>query len=145
MPLCALCNVRCGGDEPEEDQGDPDMETVKGIVADTFICWFCICEGMGVICGGDHPLCYGDGKLCCLRSHLGTGECNDPDVGCTYTHAKLGCFANAGACPPGGGKHDGIPLCAFCGMKCGGEEEGGKGTRGLEDDEEEAPDQEEMY
>lgn len=120
IPACACCNCRCGGGDGDDDEEEETQN--KMIAKGTFLCFFCCCEGFGLMCGGDAPKVYGDSKLCCLRSHMQTAECNDPDTGCCYDHSKCCCLVTAQNCPPGGGKHDGIPLCACCGVKCGGEE-----------------------
>lgn len=110
IPACALCNKRCGGGELDGD----DMTAV--ISKDTFLLCSVLGQGRGILMGGDDvPLVYGDGKLCCLRSHVGTAECNDEDTGCCYLHEKSLCCVYAAACPPGGGIHDGIPTCALLG------------------------------
>jgi len=137
IPMFACCNHRCGGGEVEEEEVDEDTATLKKIAEDTFLCYFCLCSGAGVMFGGDAPCVFGDSKFFCLRSHFKTGECNDPDTGCCYLHEKLCCLIDAETFPPGGGRHDGIPMCACCGKKCGGEDEDG-------DDEEKEPVQETM-
>lgn len=115
IPCCALCNIRCGGEEE-----DDTPSTQKAILNDAFLCFNVCCYGCGV--AWPRPFSLGRWKCCYVHGGENTADCWDSDSGCIYSKAKCLCCVVAGACPPGGGKHDGIPCCALCGLKCGGED-----------------------
>jgi hypothetical protein len=148
LPCIACCNYRCGGEDEIADLEDVPSET-KILLDNTFLCAYCCCYGggyLGPACGfcgpncgnGDGPCCKGTCKFCCLHSNHETAPCHG-DNGCCYQKQKLCCIVSGWACPPGGGKSDGLPICACCGKHCGGEEE-----ETYDYAEEEAPEQEMM-
>lgn len=114
IPCCAVCNQECGKDS----QIDESPNAV--IVQNTFMLAYCLCCGLGCHGPGD-PLCKVSSKICCVRQEYGTEDCVN-DHGCCYSYHKTCCCVNAGVCPPGGGRHDGLPCCALCGFTCGGED-----------------------
>jgi len=91
-------------------------------------CWCLVCP---LWCGGcgcanfDDPICLGDWKCLCWESEWRTEDINNGQ-GCCYNFAKLCCCVSHCACPPGGGRNDGVPLFACCNQRCGGEQEGGQ-------------------
>lgn len=136
QPCFACCNYRCGG-ESEVGELESHPSEVKMLMDQTFLCYYCCCSGFG--CLNDGPMCKGTSKVCCFHSNHETAPCCG-DNGCCYSKNKLCCMVSAQACPPGGGKSDGIPTCACCGATCGGEEV----EKDYAEDSDEAPEQEAM-
>jgi len=117
LPCVACCNIRFGGDGPDSDLADAPSET-KVMLEKTFLLYYCCCAGCGFLRGG--PCIKGTNKTCCIHSNCETAACW-AENGCCYSKQKTCCLVEAGACPPGGGSNDGIPVCAVCGKACGGE------------------------
>lgn len=121
IPICAICNKRCGGGD-----GAVTSQDVAKVVKETFLCYYFICQGYGCDFKSPcSPLLYGDSKFFCLQDTLRTEDCSSEETGCCFNKQKICCHVEGYACPPGGGGQDGLPMCAFCGMKCGGEQDDG--------------------
>jgi len=120
VPICACCNLRCGGDG-NEDKKLTMVNTNAKIMSDAFLCYYALCCGCGL--STNFPMVKGDQKCFCFRSFASTASCCPADRGCCYTYQKACCCTHVTMFPPGGGKYDGIPCCACCGMKCGGEDD----------------------
>lgn len=123
VPMCACCNQRCGGEDEAPTESKLAWNDNARVMTEAFLCFYCLCAGCGVGSCCD-PMYRQTSKFMCIRSEVGTADCC-PDRGCCYDYGKM-CCCIAALAPPcvGGGKHDGIPMCAFLGMKCGEDEMG---------------------
>uniref|UniRef100_A0A7S2M6Q9 Uncharacterized protein n=1 Tax=Zooxanthella nutricula TaxID=1333877 RepID=A0A7S2M6Q9_9DINO len=110
-PMCALCNVRCGDDDPSEVAQNPRAQTLKG----AFLLYYCFCTGCGVGRCAD-PLVMGSSKCCCVRSETFTAEACSEDKPCCFNYSKTCCCIGAEIFPCFGGRTDGLPGCACCGQ-----------------------------
>lgn len=116
VPLLACCNMRYGGGETGTNLL---AEENAEIMNDTFLLNYCICMGCGVSKCAD-PYLKSSSKCLCMRSESFTAECMPSDRTCIYSKSKRFCCISACNCPPFGGKADGIPVCACCGLICCG-------------------------
>lgn len=123
VPYCACCNQRCGGEDEHPDESKFIINDNGKLMGNAFLCIYCLCIGGGCTHPCD-PMYRSTTKCLCINSEIGTADCC-PDRGCCYSYSKECCCICALA-PPcvGGGKHDGIPSCAFMGYKCGEDELG---------------------
>lgn len=107
--------------EVHDDVGDMQMyEALKAT------CWLgvCGCFGTGMACSKcTDPCCLGTYKCCCCEGYNGTTSFYHPEEGLCMGFSKCCCLVIPCACPPGGTSGDGIPLCALCNCRCGGEED----------------------
>jgi len=107
--------------EVHDDVGDMQMlEALKAT------CWLgvCGCFGSGLNCSQCcDPVCLGTYKCCCCEGYNGTTSFYDAEEGLCMGFSKSCCIVMTCACPPGGTSVDGIPTCAVCNYRCGGEEE----------------------
>jgi len=110
VPCFACCNIRCGGEDGQES-----ISKYGQLVRDTFLCSHCLCCGCGCSSPAD-PLFLGTLKCCCLKTSFATSPACDEATGCCYTQSKCCCCITALTLPPGGGKNDGIPVLACCGV-----------------------------
>jgi len=83
--------------------------------------WLAVCP---FHCGGCGvapltPVYAQDTKQCCIESHSYCEGAFDGDSGCCFQFQKQCCCVTHCACPPGGGKRDGVPMFACCGVRCG--------------------------
>jgi hypothetical protein len=138
LPCVACCNYRCGGEADSLSDLEEVPTETKLLLEKTFLLTYCCCSGIGCLNSG--PMCKGTFKFCCLHGNHETSPCCGEN-GCCYMKSKMCCFVSAGACPPGGGSRDGIPICACCGTTCGGEDEKDYAE---ESESDEAPEQEMM-
>lgn len=128
VPCCAICNQRCGGESGEEE-GERALTVVNTnakILSDAFMCYYCLCCGCGL--SMNFPLVKIDQKCLCVRTFGSTASCWPEDRGICYKYEKAGCCVNICTFPCGGGRYDGIPSCACCGAKCGGEDSKDSGS-----------------
>jgi len=110
VPLCALCNQRCGGESGEDVMDNEDAQLMKG----TFFLYYCLCYGCGVGQFAE-PLIKTHRKCCCIRTTSYTTDPFPSDRDCMYSHAKVFCCISACTCPALGGKRDGMPGCSCFG------------------------------
>ncbi|CAE8720454.1 unnamed protein product [Polarella glacialis] len=112
VPCFACCNIRCGGEGGQED----GASKYEQLVRDTFLCSYCLCCGLGCSSPSSDPLFLGTLKCCCLKTSFATSPACDEATGCCYIQSKCCCCIQALTLPPGGGKSDGIPALACCGV-----------------------------
>lgn len=109
VPMFACCNKRWGGEEDGKVKAEESAQLMK----DTFLLWYCLFFGCGLLhCA--NPCIYGKNKyFCCVDSNTSGGEHCPSGQPCTYKRSKLCCCVDAYRC--GGDGHDGVPRCAVCG------------------------------
>jgi len=85
--------------------------------------WCCVnpllCCGFGIGECKD-PFFVKASKCCCCEAAFYTDDCCG-DEGACFNFSKTCCLVTHMTCWPGGGPDDGVPMCACCNMRCGGE------------------------
>jgi len=82
----------------------------------------CLCGGWGCSQSGD-PCFVSSQKTCCIESAAYTDVCMG-DMGCCFQVSKICCLVSHCSPWPGGGPQDGVPICACCNQRCGGDGDG---------------------
>eukprot|EP00933_Yihiella_yeosuensis_P032320 TRINITY_DN2590_c0_g1_i1.p1 TRINITY_DN2590_c0_g1~~TRINITY_DN2590_c0_g1_i1.p1 ORF type:complete len:233 (+),score=32.72 TRINITY_DN2590_c0_g1_i1:135-833(+) len=97
------------------------QDQFEKIMDETCWCYQCCCIGQGCVSKCDDPMCHGQERWCGMCERFtGTTDCCGGE-GCCHDVTKCCCCVHLSSFPPGGGGNDGIPLCALCNMRCGGE------------------------
>jgi len=81
----------------------------------------CTCGGHGCVSPSTAPLCMSQEKNCCIEHLCQSEPWDEGGMGVCFEISKFCCVVNHWSCPPGGGPNDGVPLCACCNRRCGGE------------------------
>jgi hypothetical protein len=81
----------------------------------------CSCGGYGCVSPSTAPMCMSHDKHCCIENLCQSEPWDEGGMGVCFDISKMCCIVNHSSCPPGGGPNDGVPLCACCGQRCGGE------------------------
>jgi hypothetical protein len=81
----------------------------------------CLCGGHGCVSPSTAPLCMSQDKHCCIENFCQSEPWDEGGMGVCFEISKTFCVVNHWSCPPGGGPNDGVPLCAVCNRRCGGE------------------------
>lgn len=103
---------------PPRSWMDEESAKLKTSINETF--WlFRYCFG-GVGCTALTSFYNAEEQCCCLRRVGGTADCCDYENGLCYDATKICCVVNAAAFPPYVGIKKGMPICALCNVRCGG-------------------------
>lgn len=129
----SLGDIRKRGIQKGDHDGPTDMfDYVDDKVAEVGheACWCIMCPLTGGCAWArcSDPLIVGRSKILCMKSYSGTTDCCSKEEGCVASVGKMCCIVSNYSFPPQccgteAQKHDGIPTCAICNARCGGEDE----------------------
>lgn len=127
----SLSEIRKRGIKKGEDDEPLNMfeyvdDTTAQVGHEAFWCYMCPIGGGCAWTRCGDPMFVGRQKFLCLKGYSGTTDCCSEEEGCISGVSKCCCIVTAYSFPPQccGGKaaeHDGMPTCAICNCRCGGE------------------------
>jgi hypothetical protein len=100
---------------------DPGDKAITEVLKESCWMYYCLFSGWGFApCSkACDPCCLGVYKCLCCEGYNGTTDCWNQE-GCCMSFNKCCCFVQAGSFPPGTAG-DGLPCCAICNFRMGGD------------------------
>lgn len=98
---------------------DPGDAKITEVLKESFWLGYCVIGGLGLTSKCTDPCCLGVYKFLCVEGYNGTTDCWNQE-GCCMGFNKFCCLVQAGSFPCGT-KGDGLPCCAICNFRMGGD------------------------
>jgi len=110
-------------DDQEQAKGYVDAVKVRSSQINRETWWlnYCVCGGCGCHKDFCNPFYMKREKFLCFETFQKTTDWWTKEQGLCMQVQKICCLLTIAAFPPGGASNDGIPLCALCNTRWGGE------------------------